>query len=116
MMYWTINDVENFLHKCDDDAWLDFVDIEFNIMRLGVIKYVTFEEDLVNDVIKVEFHLVKIETFIDGKFRGSENINTEVLEKFKCILANKNIYSIRLCYDYKYYEDNEDITWDKIIN
>lgn len=116
MKYLTINDVENFLRKCDDDAWLDFGAINFNIMRLGVIKYVTFEEDLVNDVIKAEFRLVKIETFIDDKFRGSENINKEVWEKFKCILANKNVYSMRLCYDYKFYEDNKDITWDKIMN
>lgn len=114
-MYLTINDVENFLQKCDDDTWLEFRAIDFTT-RLGVIKYVTFDEDLDNDVIKVEFRLVNIETFIDDKFRGSENINKEVLEKFKCILKNKNVYSIRLCYDYKYYEDNEDITWDKIIN
>ena len=116
MKYLTINDVENFLHKCDDDTWLEFGAIDFNIMRLGVIKYVTFDEDLDNDVIKAEFRLVKIETFNDDKFRGSENINKEVLEIFKSILANKNVYSMRLCYDYKYYEDNEDITWDKMMN
>jgi hypothetical protein len=113
-MYLTINDVEDFLHDCDDDAWLKFGAIDF--MRLAVIKYVFFEEDLEKDVIKVEFRLVKIETFIDDKFRGSENINKEVLEKFKCILANKNVYSMRLCYDYKFYEDGKDITWDKIMN
>lgn len=114
-MYLTINDVENFLQKCDDDTWLEFRAIDFST-RLGVIKFVTFNEDLVNNLINVEFRLVKIETFRDDKFRGSENINKEVLEIFKSILANKNVYSMRLCYDYKFYEDNKDITWDKMIN
>lgn len=114
-MYLTINDVENFLQKCDDDTWLEFRAIDFTT-RLGVIKFVTFNEDLVNNLINVEFRFVKIETFRDGKFRGSENINKEVLEIFKSILANKNVYSMRLCYDYKFYEDNKDITWDKMMN
>lgn len=110
----TINDVENFLRKCDDDTWLKFYYMD--VLHLGVIKYVTVDEDEENDMFSFGCHIIKVELYKDGKFRGSIDINKEILEIFKSILANDNVYSMRLCYDYEYYENCENIPWDKIMN
>lgn len=112
MKYLTINDVKNFFRKCNDDTWLKFYYMD--VLRLGVVKYVTVDED--NDMFKFGFRLVKVELRKDGKFRGYRDINKEFLEGFKSILATKNVYSMRLCYDYEFYENSENITWDKVIN
>lgn len=114
MIYLTINDVKNFFRKCDDDTWLKFYYMD--VLRLGVVKFVTVDEDEDNDMFRFEFRLVKVELRKDGKFRGYKDINKEFLEIFKSILANKNVYSMRLCYDYEFYENSENITWDKVIN
>ena len=115
MKRWTLQDVNDYLCRyCDDEAWLHFRDILFNIMNLGVIKFVSMRGDA--DTCNLEYKLIKVEIERDGKFRGSKEINQELLEIFRPIIANKNVIAMRLCYDFGYYECEENIPCDKILN